>query len=132
MKRAFAISLLAVMLCATSHMALALHYCGGDLRSVAPVGLERKSCCSTHSHEDEEGLQKGRCCSEVYMQIATDDFSATARQAATDNAPHQTFILCPSPALARTDLLTVKNLFPPGSPVRSGKELLTFIHILRI
>ncbi|MDR2683000.1 MAG: hypothetical protein LBB64_03910 [Dysgonamonadaceae bacterium] len=146
MKKAIALFLLAIMTLTALQPSLALHFCGGNLRSVA-IGKMQKSCCETAmekpinplpAHAENRFYQPiNTCCSTYTIELSTDNFQSPVQQSITDLQSF-TFhsILFPVNALLEgidsPISLTPKRLFPPGGLARNTIDLLTIICIFRI
>jgi hypothetical protein len=142
MKKITAIFLLIVTVLASMHATMAFHYCGGSLRSVGFAGSEKVSCCEDENSREESyaggnTIQGIPCCSNRYMKISTDDFSAAQNVITGNGGDSQPVapVSCPvSEEESRVAALqhTFQFIFPPGGHVPSGIELLLSICILRL
>lgn len=136
MKRIVALFLTFMLLLASTHATLAFHYCGKELHSIGIVEFQKVSCCKEKSHSGENTLQKKSCCSNQYLKISTDDYSAN--QQITIGSPKDfhsvAFVSCPEWGLNNVFNTTpFQRVFPPPRGlIKSGIERLIFICIFRI
>jgi hypothetical protein len=146
MKKAIASFLLLIMMLTALQPTLALHFCGGDLRSVA-IGKMQKSCCETtmekplnplSAHAENRFYQPlNTCCSTYTIEVSTDNFQSPNRQLTND---FQQWVF--NPVLFSAGILlkgidslislSSIHLFPPGGLARNGVDLLAVICIFRI
>jgi hypothetical protein len=134
MKRVISFFLLALVTLIAVQPTLALHFCGGQLRSVA-IGQSSKSCCGK-AMENQENTISNKCCSTYTIEIETDDFQPSAQQLLieTQQLLHPVVFLCDSllKGSESDTLFSFKHLYPPAGLARYSMDLLTFICIFRI
>jgi hypothetical protein len=139
MKRAISFFLLMLVMLIAVQPSLALHFCRGQLRSVA-IGQSSKSCCGKAMEmemENQENAISNKCCSTYTIKIATDDFQPSAQQSIIEiqqQIQHPVLFLCESLLKGNEPgaSLSFKHFFPPGGLARYSVDLLTSICIFRI
>lgn len=149
MKKVISVALMVLMLLVAVHPVLAMHYCGGKLRSFAYAGNGSPACCKAMSHhsfeeQDEEssglkhssGFLSRTCCHNQVLELATDDFSAqtqslslTDEHSASIVAWITCLVLYPALGSPNQDKVTY---FQPGGLQQSGSDFLAYLCTYRI
>ena len=144
LNKIIAVFLLIVTLFASTHTTLAFHYCGGSLHSVG-IGAEHKKCCCDDERRhcggeqrlcgDDAKIQTKSCCSDLFLDIETDDFTKS-RLVAENVQDFQPAMLLFGISIMevshRFSANSFQIVFPPGNGAKSGIDLLLAICILRI
>lgn len=154
MRRTAAILLLPIMVIFAIQPVIAMHYCGGKLRSVdfsarqvvtdTHINHGDPACCchshktGTDKHRDDLYITGSECCDTELVELSTDDYQnridlQTFRllSVSIDNIasiPAGTIQL----ADPETDLRTPLQEFPPGGLFLADINLLTYICTYRI
>lgn len=146
MKKAIALFLLSIMTLTALQPTVAMHFCGGNLRSVT-IGKIPQTCCQatienrikTSQTNTEKRIYQpiNTCCATYMVELSTDNFQSPVQQSAIDFQQH-TF----NPVLFSIDILlkgagsvvssSSMHLFPPDGLARYCADLLTVICIFRI
>jgi hypothetical protein len=146
MRRKSVAGLLAVLLWfASGQTMVALHFCGGNLRTVSSVGVVEESegtCCAGNGYADRKDNGKpafgeGLCCAELYGATGGDDFTqeegvhgSTRNEVGT---PLAVFIPVEVYGIGEGKGLSYPKNYPPPDRVRvTGAEWLIFICTFRI
>jgi hypothetical protein len=144
MKKVIALFLLFMMTLVAVQPTLALHFCGGRLKSVA-IGSIQKPCCGEASENPiktrnaENRLQQpiNTCCSSSLIELSTDNYPPSEQQSIID-FQQQTFYPAlflynfPLKGSYLNNSLINKYFCPPGGLARYSVDLLTVICIFRI
>ena len=138
MKKTLAIFLLQLTLVIGALPAVAMHFCGGELRAVGVFNdAAEKSCCSSASKpEHGVSLRSEGCCDTQIVEFTTGDYHDYLGQSNL----HKIFPLFEHAwqgenSLARVvdeGAIKTSSYFPPGGFGLHGVDLLTFICIYRI
>jgi hypothetical protein len=146
MKKAIALFLFAIMTLTALQPTLALHFCGGSLRSVA-IGNVQKSCCETaiekpinplSTHAENRLYQPiNTCCSTYTVELSTDNFQSPAQQSTIDfqSLTFHSILFSINTLLKGINSpvsLSFGRQFPPGGLACNTVDLLTVICIFRI
>jgi hypothetical protein len=146
MKRAIALFLLLVMTLAAVQPTFALHFCRGELHSVA-IGKVQKSCCGKTMENPLKPLSAhagnrlylpvNTCCSTYLIELSTDNFRLPGQLSIGD---FQQILFSPLVFPENVPLkgrhsgisLSSTHFFPPGGLARYSADLLAVICIFRI
>jgi hypothetical protein len=129
-----------IMAFASVQTTWALHYCGGILRSIT-LAYGNPACCCGDKNENNidhhsSDLQKinESCCSDYFVDIATDNFDITNFVIETIQHIANLFLLPDnSLKLNESENFPVSQyIFPPGGHAKYNADLLTLICIFRI
>ena len=138
MKKTLAIFLLQLMLVIGALPAVAMHFCGGELRAVGVFNdVAEQTCCSSASQpEHGVSLRSEGCCDIQIVELTTDDYHHTAGQSDLNKIlPLFKTVWQGANSLARVvdeGAIKTSSYFPPGGFGLHGVDLLTFICIYRI
>ncbi|MDR3126997.1 MAG: hypothetical protein LBU08_00775 [Tannerellaceae bacterium] len=146
MRRVTSVLLCLLLWFASVQTTVSLHFCGGELHSVAVSTGKGNSCCgggekeepaampSTGEGKEEEG--KGPCCTEEYVETGTDAFCPDrAPQGLTENQGALAAVALPAgiygcPLIGTAS--SVCDYSPPEGARLWGAEWLIYICNFRI
>jgi|AGTN01.3.fsa_nt_gi hypothetical protein len=153
MKKGIAILLMLIMLIAGVHPSLAVHFCGGSLRSIELMeGRHDTSCCEAPKKTTESSCSDahharaieqnnfdihGNCCDLQKIDVSTDTFNHRDQQIQFTNLQQSFnniwFTLHYTVNQVDPDnTITVRRFPPPEGVNKVNSNLLTFICIYRI
>ena len=138
MKKTLAIFLLQLTLVIGTLPAVAMHFCGGELRAVGVFNdAAEKSCCPSASKPEHGVSLRGEgCCDTQIVELTTDDYLHTAGQSDLNKIlPLFETVWHPAGSLDRVvdeGVVKTSSYFPPGGLSLPGADLLAFICIYRI
>lgn len=135
MKKTVSIALLLLVLLVAVHPALALHFCGGNLRSVSLVDEHEICCCSdTGISDSSAGNFKKGCCSTAVVELSTDQYQS--QSLTVRSVPVAFELAVPDFLLSLFSHCSYSgysdDATPHAPPFREGRQLLVLHCIFRI
>jgi hypothetical protein len=134
-KKIAAILLLSVTLLASSHATLIMHFCSGNLNSLALAGFFATPdlcCCSENEVEcadNEDVIGSMSCCANHFFSVNTDDYTVQ-QQLLLDNKQVKTLVFAIEDPLSycySENFTKNKPIFPPPDGLkRSGASIRHF------